>query len=119
MTMKAGMFLVLVFVLAGCATAPRPAPLNLADIISMTKAGMTDQEIIRRIDDTRSVFRLSSDDVLRLRQEGVSNGVVTYILDTYIRYAMAEQRRRDAAYEDDFYFRYGFYYGHPWYRWRW
>jgi hypothetical protein len=46
----------------------------------MTKAGLTDEEIMRRIDDTRTVFRLSSNDVILLRQEGVSDRVVTYML---------------------------------------
>jgi hypothetical protein len=119
--MKTLLFLcVAVVVATGCATTvPRPAPLTQTDIVSMTKAGMTGEEIIRRIDATWTVFRLNSDDVVRLRQEGVSDRVVTYMLDTYTRAAMAEQRRRDAYYYDDFYFHYGFYYGHPWHRWWW
>jgi hypothetical protein len=102
--------------LVGCATPhPRPAPLTQADIISMVKAGTTDEDIMRRIDDTRTVFRLSSDDVIRLRNEGVSDHVVNFMLDTYTRAAVAEQRRYDADYQ----FRYGFYYGHPWHHGWW
>ena len=84
--------------------------------MSMVKAGMTDEEIIRRIDATRTVFRLSSDDVINLRKEGVSDRVVNYMLDTYTRYVAAEQRRQD-YYDDDWHYRFGFYYGHPWHRW--
>ena len=114
------LFCVAVVLTIGCATtAPRPPPLTQTDIISMTKASMTDEEIMRRIDGTRTVFRLNSDDVVRLRQEGVSDRVVTYMLDTYTRAAVAEQRRQDAYYYDDYYFHYGFYYGHPWHRWWW
>lgn len=76
----------------------------------MVKAGMTEEDIMRRIDDTRTVFRLSSEEVVRLRNEGVSDRVVNYMLDTYTRAVAAEQRRRDADYN----FHYGFYYGHPW-----
>jgi hypothetical protein len=102
---------------AGCATtAPRPAPLVQTDIISMTKAGMTDEEIIRRIDDTRTVFRLNSDDVVRLRNEGVSDRVVTYMLETFTRAAVEEQRRRDRL-DADYYYRFGLFYGHPWHCW--
>jgi len=109
-----------VVLLAGCATPrPRPAPLTQADIISMVKAGLTDEDIMRRIDDTRTVFRLSSEDVIRLRNDGVPDRIVNYMLDTYTRAAVAEQRRRDAVDYDDYYFRYGFYYGHPWHRWYW
>jgi hypothetical protein len=117
--MKTGITLLSILLLAGCATTPPPAPVSLADVISMTKAGLTDNEIIRRIDETRTVFRLGSDDVVRLRQEGVTDPVVNYMLDTYTHYVVAEQRRRDAVYADDYYFRYGYYYGQPWYRWSW
>src|SRR3989442_11451095 len=112
--MKITWLIALAAILAvGCATTPRPAPLTQADVISMTKAGMTDEEIIRRIDATRTVFRLSSDDVVNLRKEGVSDRVVTYMLDTYTRYVAAEQRRQD-CYDYDWHYRFGFYYGHPW-----
>jgi hypothetical protein len=81
---------------AGCKTTPPPTPLTQTDIISMTKTGMTDQEIINRIDATRTVFRLSADNVVTLRQEGVSDRVVTYMLDTYTRFAVAEERRQSS-----------------------
>jgi hypothetical protein len=100
---------------AGCATTPRLPPLTQADIISMTKAGATDEDIIRRIDATRTVFVLSADDVVRLRKEGVSDRVVTYMLDTYTRAAVAEERRRSEYYN----FHYGFYYGRPWHPYWW
>lgn len=117
--MKTLALLSVVVVLAiGCATRPRPAPLTQADIISMVKAGVPDEEIIRRIDDTRTVFRLSSDDVVRLRNEGVSDRVVNYMLDTYTRY-VAAQERRNAYYDYDWHYRFGFYYGYPYHRWCW
>jgi len=80
----------------------------------MVKVGVPDEEIMRRIDDTHTVFRLSSDDVVRLRNEGVPDRIVNFMLDTYTRAVAAEQRRQDAYYSD---FHYGFYYGHPWHRW--
>jgi hypothetical protein len=102
---------ILTTLFVSCATTPpRPPPLTQTDIISMVKARMSDEDIMRRIDDTRTVFRISSDDVIRLRNEGVSDRVVNYMLDTYTRAVAAEQRRLDADYN----FRYGFYYGHPW-----
>jgi hypothetical protein len=103
---------------AGCASTPRPVPLAQADIISMTKVGLTDEEIMRRIDDTRTVFRLNADDVVRLRQEGVSDRVVTYMLDTYTRAAVEDERRRAYHYH---YYHYphgfGFHYRHRVHRW--
>jgi hypothetical protein len=115
--MKTLLFLCSIALLAiGCATTPRPLPLTQGDIVSMTKLGLTDEDIMRRIDATRTVFRLSSEDVVRLRNEGVSDRVVNYMLDSYTRYALAEQRRMD-YYDYDWHYRFGFYYGHPWHRW--
>ena len=113
--MKTVLFICVAAVLAmGCAsTRPRPVPLTQPDVISMVKAGLTDEDIIRRIDGTRTVFKLSSDDVVRLRNEGVSDRVVNYMLETYIKAAVAEQRRQD-SYNYDFYYRPSFFYGYPW-----
>jgi hypothetical protein len=118
--MKTVLILLTLAVLAiGCATnrQPPPAPLTQSDIISMVKAGMGDEDIMRRIDDTHTVFRLSSEDVMRLRQEGVSDRIVNYMLETYTRAAVSEQRKRD-FYEYDFYNRSDPYLS-PWHRWAW
>lgn len=114
--------LILLFAVAlttiGCATRPRPQPLSQSDIISMTKAGVADEEILRRIDGTRTVFRLSSEDVIRLRNEGVSDRVVNYMLDTYTRY-VADQERRQAYYDYNWNYGFGFSYGYPFHRHYW
>ena len=68
--------------------------------------------IVNFIDGTRTVFKLSSDDVVGLRNEGVSDRVVNYMLETYTKAAMAEQRRQD-SYNYDFYYRSSFFYGYP------
>ena len=79
----------------------------------MSKVGLSDANIFRRVEDTHTVFKLTADDVVLLRNEGVSNGAVTYLLDTYTRAAMKEQRRRDS---DEIRCNWGFYYGYP-HRW--
>ena len=106
-----------VLALVGCAsTKPSPPPpLTQADVISMVKAGLTDEEIMRRIDDTRTVFRLSSEDVIRLRNEGISDRLTTFMLDTYTRAAMAAQRRQDEQPHSQFSF--GFGYGQSFHHW--
>src|SRR5271155_5118116 len=103
--MKRGLFFVLgTLLLAGCATTPPPPPpLTQADVISMVKSGWSDEDIMRRIDGTRTVFRLSSDDVIHLRNEGLSDRLVTFMLDTYTRAALAEQHRQDSYYYDPFF----------------
>lgn len=106
--------LLMTLLVAGCATPkPRPTPLGMADIISLTKAGVADSEIIQRIDETRSVYRLGAEDIVMLRGQGVSERVVNYMLETYTRAALAEQQRRDY----DYHYRFQFHYGYPWWCW--
>ena len=108
-----GVILLIAILAAGCATVPRPTPLTQADVISMTKAGVTDDDIISRIEKTRTVFKLGASDVVRLREEGVSEPVVNHMLETYTRAVVNEQRRRDYDYYGDYY-RFHMWYGYPW-----
>lgn len=79
----------------------------------MTKAGLTDDEIIQRIAASGTFYRLQSEDIVRLRQEGVSDRVLNFMIDSYTRAVIEEQRRRD--YEWRWYG--GYYYGWPRYYW--
>lgn len=90
------LLLIILLALTGCATyRERMKTLTPADVTALAKAGTPDEEIIRRIDDTRSIYRLGAADVVQLRQDGVSERVVNHMLDTYVRYSLTEQRRRD------------------------
>ncbi len=113
--MKMLLLLLIAVIGFGCATTnkPRPTPLTQADVISMVKAGVADEEILKRIDATRTVFRLGSDDVVLLRREGVSDRVVNYMLDSYTRAVAYDERRRA---ESDYRYHYGmgYYYGPYW-----
>lgn len=81
---------------AGCATGrARLPPMTQADVISLVKAGEPDELIIRRIDASGTVFNLSADDVVLLRKEGVSDRVVTHMMETKVRAAAEEERRRN------------------------
>ena len=112
--MKAICFLLLATLLAvGCATNKRPRPplLGQADVISLVKAGESDESIMRRIDASGTVFNLSADDIVFLRKEGVSDRLVTFMNDTRTRAAVEEERRR--SYYDGRW-SYGFGFGHGW-----
>jgi hypothetical protein len=56
--------------------------------------------------------------VVRLRNEGISDRLVNFMLDTYTRAAMAAQRRQDADYYYNSYPPY-YGYGYPWHRGWW
>lgn len=109
--MKTLAILLVCLAVVGCASRPRPAPLSQADVISLVKAGVSDEEVIRRINVTGTVFRLNTDDILFLRNQGLSDRLVTHMMDTYTRAALYEQQR--------FYdYRWGFSYGYgPYHAW--
>jgi hypothetical protein len=114
--MKTLLALLVLLLTVGCASTPRPSALSQADVISMVKAGMSDEDIMRRIDASRTIFRLNSDDILFLRNQGVSDRLVTYMMDTFTRAALAEQERR-YDYRWGFYYGHGYHWGHP--HWWW
>lgn len=56
--------------------------LTLKDIENLSDAGISDSKIINIIDATGSVYHLSSADVARLKNAGVSEHVIDYMLQT-------------------------------------
>ncbi len=61
-------------------------PLSINDIIAISKARVNDGVIIRYIRDHGAVYFLDSSDVQHLRNEGVSQSVVDYMLQTSRNY---------------------------------
>lgn len=99
--------MVAVLMAVGCQTARhRVPPLTQADVIALVQAGETDEAIMRRIDSTGTVFLLNADDIVALRQAGVSDRLVTYMNDTKVR-AAVEQERRRSYYENRWHFGFG------------
>lgn len=60
----------------------RGEPLSTSDVKKMTKAGLSDDVIISQIDATKSVFRLSSADIIDLKKAGVSQRVINHMIQT-------------------------------------
>ncbi len=55
---------------------------GIADIIVLSRAGVSDDVIIGKIAKTGSVFKLTVEEVEMLRSEGVSSAVINYMLST-------------------------------------
>ena len=58
------------------AAAARRPPLGLTDVVTMAQNHVSDSVIINEIRTTGSVFTMSSNDVIYLKQQGVSDVVV-------------------------------------------
>lgn len=56
---------------------------TVPEIIEMTKAGASDQEIINEIQQSKTVYKLDGNAYARLRQIGVSDNVINYMQETY------------------------------------
>src|SRR5262249_55435838 len=70
---------------AAAVAAAQQAQMRLEDIANLTANGISDVEIINQIRTTGSVFHLTSDQLIWLRQQHVSNAVVTEMQATAMR----------------------------------
>ena len=57
-------------------------PLSLADVKALSRAGISDDVIISQVKNSRAVFRLSAADIIDLRDAGVTDKVVNYMINT-------------------------------------
>jgi len=73
-------------------------PLTLDDIIELSHRGVPGAFIVHYLQPTYVVYKLSPDDATRLRQQGVAEGVMRYLLATP---AMYSPRNAPLWYEDD------------------
>ena len=57
-------------------------PLAVADVKELTRAGISDDVIISQIRNSRTVYRLSSADIIDLHNTGVSDKVIDFMIST-------------------------------------
>lgn len=63
----------------------RGEELSIDDVKSMSKAGLSDNVIISQIDATKSVFCLSSADIIDLKKGGVSQKVINHVNNSRLK----------------------------------
>jgi hypothetical protein len=79
-------------VAVSCETPPPPPPMpppsiqnrgpSPAEIKTLTKAGISDEVIISQIRNMRVVYRLSTSDIIDLKDAGVSQKVIDFMINT-------------------------------------
>ncbi len=57
-------------------------PLSIADVKALAKAGIAEDVILNQIRNTRTVYHLSATDIIGLRDSGVTDKVVSYMINT-------------------------------------
>ena len=55
-------------------------PLSREEIIELARSGASDDEIIKRIDDTWTVLDLKTADILEMKKQGVNEKVIDHLL---------------------------------------
>ncbi len=82
-----------------CLGAQEPATqiLHNNDVVSLSKAGLSDSAIIAVIRKSKTSFDLKPDDLVSLRQQGVSNAVIETMLGLYAPEAATESRQASSV----------------------
>jgi hypothetical protein len=57
-------------------------PLGTADVKMLAKSGVSDEVIISQIRNSRTVYHLSAADIVDLKDAGVSEKVIDYMINT-------------------------------------
>ena len=85
---------------AGCATLgePLPPPPSLAQIVEMSKAGQTPQQIIERMQQSRAVYRLPASELAKLREQGVADPVIDYMQRVHLESVRFEESMRSRTF---------------------
>lgn len=98
--MKKINFLILIILLSGCTVlSPQyPPEVTVDQVIQMSKSGISPEEIISKIDESHTVYYLKSEDVVRLKQEGVAGHVIDYMLMTEKKTIEASERAKWRSY---------------------
>lgn len=93
---------------SGCASSPpHPAPVTVAQIVDMSRTGMTADTIISKIKASGTVYRLKASQLTELQNKGVPAAVIDYMQGTFL-----DAVKRDAEYEN---WSYWTLYGDYWY----
>ena len=100
--------------LVGCATTdtnPRPKPLTLDDIVTLSKSGKDASAIIEEIKKAGTEYGITASQFAKLSRDGVPDAVIDFMQQTQLRLARREGRR-EAAEDAWFYGRMGWGYGY-------
>jgi hypothetical protein len=63
-------------------SVPQVQPLGIPDIKAMSKAGISDEVMISHIRNSRTVYRLTTAEIIDLKDYGVSQKVIDFMINT-------------------------------------
>jgi surface antigen len=103
-------------------------PVSINDVVNLTRNGVSEDTIIAQIRTTGSTYRLSADDIIYLRSQGVTERVTQSMLAAPVRSVRPVVYERPVVYDRPVYVvepmppppvhvGFGFYHGHRHCRW--
>jgi hypothetical protein len=99
----------------GCATTPRKPPVTVEQVVEMSQAGTPPADIVHKMRESGTVYRLSGSELARLKERGVSDEVLDYLQNTQLEYARNRAVMYYSAYwGPPYYGPHGYWHGGPW-----
>ena len=83
--------------LSGCGALgadPTEQPVTVSEVIRMSEENVAAETIVKKMRDSRTVYRFSAAQLARLHDQGVQDGVINYMQQTYLD---AVRREEDLA----------------------
>jgi hypothetical protein len=86
--------------LAGCSTfgGKEVPPITVGEIVQMSKSGMPAADIVAKLHESGTIYRLKASELASLKEQGVSAEVIDYMQKTYLRAVQHDQRLQDDSY---------------------
>ena len=100
------------FTFAGEIPKALPIPITIEEIIELSQADVSNEVIISQIKATQSVFYFTNEQIIQLKQTGVNDNVINFMIETGINIPHA------ILVEPPIRIRY-YYYSDPWYDYWW
>jgi hypothetical protein len=102
--------------LGGCASLgpPAPPPVRVPEILALSHESVPADDIIAKMRQSETVYRLTASQLAKLHEQGVSDRVIDYMQRTYLD---AVARRQALADWNNWRFEDGWWYGGP--AWGW
>ena len=109
---------VILFSIQGCATTNMyrmVPPVTVPDIVQMSKDKVPAKDIISKMRESHTIYRLKASQLAELQKEGVSPEVIDYMQKTYLNAVRYNQQLEDMNYWWPGWD--GYYYGGPAFGW--
>lgn len=84
--------------LTGCAAVgleQAKPPVSVSEVVQMTEEGFPAENIIKRMRESKAVYRLNAAELAQLHDRGVADPVLNYMQETYLAAVRQEQSRAD------------------------